>query len=281
LTLLHIRFEYYLVVYIGIGGAYVITWFKKVTAQSLLALSFIFFGIVFVLSLYSSQSRQDGQFAHAHFFMAEWINENLPPSGIEESGAYKDNPQPLYGILANWENGYIYTHIGKRAFVTNPGHCNFKIPSEFFMLTDEDDAFEYLKARNIEYVLVDTPNYSRYYYHRTQVNENNLPSLLSVVADNNQFQVVEGEYFETIMSRLYNFDGLGHTSEKSIVVRDNKLFTFDSFARAKEDINKNGGEIYGSDFRNAPIDFPPLEHFELIHSEGEWENGVKLFKVVE
>lgn len=274
LALLHIRFEYYLVLFIGVGAGYMITKHRYIMWGTLIV------GILFSISLWMNQVGSSSSFSDAYFKTALWLRENTADTGVADSGNYIDYKAPNYGILGNWETGYLYAYRSKRPQITSPSHCNYKEPSEFFMMSDENEAYKYAKERNIKYIIVDSPTLFRYFYHTAQAEKPTLQTR-RVNIQNETATLIESSYYKTIYARMYTFDGKEYAANNTFVVNSKEVKYFKDFEDAENYIKVNGGEYYSYDLKISPVPLQELKHFKLIHSEGEWLNGAKVFEVVD
>jgi hypothetical protein len=120
---------------------------------------------------------------------------------------------------------------------------------------------------------------NKYYYNLTQLKlENQLVAMNGTVNGANQL-FVNQNYFQSMGTRLYNFNGEAFTPTKVYTIPDNKtLSEFPTFADAKASGAK---DFFSIDTNSSPVPLEVLKHFRQIHSESDTRGGVKLFEVVD
>jgi asparagine N-glycosylation enzyme membrane subunit Stt3 len=279
LSIMRIRTEYYFVIFAGIGVAYLIENTRQMFwIVSGLAASF--------LLLYSSAWSQDLAnqnsslaFSNADYTMAVWMKQNLPDTGVALSGSYTDNVQPAYGILADWQLGYLYTYIGNKPFYAEPNFCHYLDPVKFFMMTDEAEAWSYLKANNLRYVLIKPVTLSKYYYYLTQLDQTDQFGSATGTVNNQQETFTDQKYYQRIFAKLFNFNAQGYVPDQIYTINSQKqLSTFTNFSDA---LKTGAGTYYSTDLNKSPIPVEPSKYFKLVHTESDNQGGVKLFEIVD
>lgn len=280
LSIMRIRTEYYFVISAAIGVAFLATETKKF-AYIALALSGIF------LLLYGSAWMQDLNnnvsslaFSSADYQMAEWMRTNLPDAGVALAGNYASGDQANYGVLADWQLGYLYTFIAKKPLLAEPNFCNFNIPTQFLMQTDEQQAYMMLKSRGIKYVLAKKIDLNKYYYYLTQTNQADQFAAVSGTVSGTKYTFIDQSFFERIGIRLFNFNGEAYTPTNVYAIdkTTKSLNQFDSFDKA---VAAGAGSYYSTDYNQSPVPLGALQHFKLVQSFNDSTGGVKLFEVVD
>jgi dolichyl-phosphooligosaccharide-protein glycotransferase len=154
----------------------------------------------------------------------EWMGTHTPETGVDYNKIY-DNatfsyPAQAYGVMSWWDYGHMITYIAKRIPNANPFQSGVAGPNgaaAYFMATSEDTANNILKNDGTRYVVTDVEMdtlkfwamatwyntsigvspYQRHYLVPSQVN----PDQYGAVTLN------EIPYYETMVSKLHNFDG--------------------------------------------------------------------------
>jgi oligosaccharyl transferase (archaeosortase A-associated) len=151
----------------------------------------------------------------------EWIQTGTPDPGISYYGPYESEgweyPSDSYGILSWWDNGHSITFISKRIPVTNPFQDHARKSAQFFLYESEESVNGIADSYGVRYVITDwrmknalframidwaniTPQ-SGYYTHSFKINATGkagVPSSLTTI---------DQHYYQTMISRLQNFDG--------------------------------------------------------------------------
>jgi dolichyl-diphosphooligosaccharide--protein glycosyltransferase len=154
----------------------------------------------------------------------EWLPAHTPDPGVDYLREYqKDNfvyPTTAYGILSWWDYGHYITFIGKRIPVTNPFQDNLVGPSgaaAFLLADSEQNGSKILDTSGTRYVITDTSlgtdklasvaiwsdnetgwyPYVRSFYQTDPAQKNQM------MRSNREFP----PYYQTMMTRLHNFDG--------------------------------------------------------------------------
>ena len=154
----------------------------------------------------------------------EWLGNNTPDTGVNYYEIYNQNtfqyPSTAYGIMSWWDYGHLITYIAKRIPNANPFQQGVTGPdgsAAYFMTTSEDTANAILDADGTRYVITDydmdtgkfwamatwyntteagAPYQTEMYYASQSNPDSYQPILLN-----------EEPYYQTMVSRLYNFDG--------------------------------------------------------------------------
>jgi dolichyl-diphosphooligosaccharide--protein glycosyltransferase len=252
------------------------------------------------------------------------MKENTPdPFGDPDSyyGLYKSPPasenysypESAYGVLAWWDYGYWITRIAHRIPNANPSQDPRHITrvASFFTSQEETSVNETIQELGTAYVIVDYETAlskfwaivtwagkeeSEFYDIYYEPQENQLAPRV----------VFYPEYYRTLSTRLYNFDGKAVTPVSSIVIsfRQNlsqggiiyKEITdvkqFGSYEEAGAYVSSQNSANYRIVSDNpfiSPVPLEALEHYRLIYSsESQVEQPgvgavpeVKIFEYVE
>jgi dolichyl-phosphooligosaccharide-protein glycotransferase len=241
---------------------------------------------------------------NAWFESLEWLRHNSPEPLDDANayyGLYKNPGEPggyvypksAYGVLAWWDYGYWISRIGRRIPYSNPGTNGTMGEAKYFMARDEASAASVIKDVNIKYVIVDDEiasydskffalptwiggTYQDYYdiYLQNQ-NGKYTPTVLFYPS-----------YYQTMVVRLYNFDGKQVVpSEINVVGYDNVVASDGRKYKAVNDIKKfnSTGEaeqfiasqkpkmyrIVGEDPYISPVALDALTDYKLVYSSSQ------------
>jgi oligosaccharyl transferase (archaeosortase A-associated) len=153
-----------------------------------------------------------------------WLQSNTPDTGVDyykshDSGSFS-YPAESYGILAVWDSGHWITFFSQRIPITNPFQDNLGGRSgaaAYFLSQNESQANDILHSLGGKYVItnsemaidtftnlvpwqsnsVDISPYIKWF----MLPDFNNPSRLHLI------HMYDRAYFQTMVSRLHNFDG--------------------------------------------------------------------------
>jgi dolichyl-diphosphooligosaccharide--protein glycosyltransferase len=227
-----------------------------------------------------------------------WVKENTPdPFGAPDfyyelyeppaPGESYKYPESAYGIMAWWDYGHWITRISHRIPISNPFQQGASQAAQFFTAQDETSANKIMDDLGARYVIIDfetaigkfwaiaiwagsedTEFYETYY----QLKKGELVSRI----------LFYPEYYRSLSTRLYNFDGKAVTPDSSIVISyqekvspEGKAFrqitskkTFASYGEATTYVSNQKSANYvivGTDPFISPVPLDALEHYNLIH----------------
>ncbi len=153
-----------------------------------------------------------------------WLQSHTPETGVDYFQSYDPGnfsyPAESYGVMAVWDAGHWITFFSHRIPVTNPFQDNLGGPSgtaAYFLSQNESKANDILRSLGGKYVVtnsemaidtftnlvpwqsnsVDISPYIKWF----MLPDVNNPSRL------NRIHMYDREYFQTMVSRLHNFDG--------------------------------------------------------------------------
>lgn len=152
----------------------------------------------------------------------EWMYTATPETGVNYTEIYDSKtfsyPQSAYGVMSWWDYGHMITYIAKRIPNANPfqqGVTEEAGSSNFFIETNESVANQVLGVAQTRYIITDIEMdtgkfYAMSTWHNSSVGvapyqmymiaPQGIDSYTSVLLNTN-------EYFQTMISRLHNFDG--------------------------------------------------------------------------
>ncbi len=191
-TLTQIRFDYYLVIAVGAGNAYLVGWIyqfvdlenvreditnvKPYQILVVVAILFVIAGPLVVTGATvaaadgSSQPGEMQQWTDS----LDWLSEETPEVGaygtgddprLDIYGAYENTDdfeyeEGEYGVIAWWDYGHYITTRGERIPVANPHQQNTGIAADFLLHDDEQGALEALdedvgEGEGVQYAMID------------------------------------------------------------------------------------------------------------------------------
>jgi dolichyl-diphosphooligosaccharide--protein glycosyltransferase len=253
----------------------------------------------------------------------DWLRRNTPVP-FDDPNSYYELPQPLprgesypypehaYGVLSWWDYGYWITRIGQRIPNANPSQDPEAVGNvaAFFTSQDQESANEKARELGSAYVIID---------HETATSK--FPAIMLWAGKDqadffdvywepqgntlNRKIYLHPEYYYSMSTRLYNFDGKEVIPESTKVISYEsrtdqagnilKVITdeqdFDSYQAAEEFISsqESGNQvIVGEDFFVSPVPLETLGHYNLIHGSeaiaplpNQAVPAVKVFQFVE
>ncbi|PKL60049.1 MAG: oligosaccharyl transferase, archaeosortase A system-associated, partial [Methanomicrobiales archaeon HGW-Methanomicrobiales-4] len=153
-----------------------------------------------------------------------WLAQNTPDTGLNFLRNYdKDSyelPPESYGIMSWWDYGHIILEIGNRPPNANP--FQFGVDGDygaarFFITTKEDVATNILDKLQTKYVMTDSEMDTGKFVPMAIWNNTETggtPFMQTYIIPNpdnpntgDQVPFFQKPYYETIVSRLHNFDG--------------------------------------------------------------------------
>lgn len=279
LSLMRIRTEYYFVLFSAIGAAFLVTETKRFAKLILTAV--IIFVIVYASAWWSDLQSNISSlaFTSSDYKMAAWMKENLPDTGVALAGKYETDVKAGYGVLNDWQLGYLYSYIANKPLLAHPNFCNYNLPVEFFMLTDENEAYQYAKNLGIKYILVKDMNLNKYFYYLSQLNRQTEYGMVSGTIRGDKYIFINPTYYQRMATRLYTFDGLAYTPESVLTINDDKVLS--EFTSYEEALATNPKAYYSIKPEMSPLPLAELKHFKLLQTFIDDNGEVKLFEVVD
>ena len=207
---------------------------------------------------------------------------------LEESFKY---PESAYGIMAWWDYGHWITRIGHRIPISNPFQQGASQAAQFFTAQDETLANKVMDDLGARYVIIDyhtaTVKFQAitrwagreetefFEVYHLQVNGELISALLFYP-----------EYYHSLATRLYNFDGKEVTPQDTTVIsyqekvsRDGKPYkeitSWESFpnydaATVYVSSQKSGNyRIVGEGPFVSPVPLEALTNYKLIYSSDD------------
>jgi dolichyl-diphosphooligosaccharide--protein glycosyltransferase len=229
----------------------------------------------------------------------EWMNTRTPDPGLDYYRIYDkatfSYPPQSYGVMSWWDYGHMITYIAKRIPNANPfqsGVAGENGAATFFLSQSEERTDAIADALGVKYVVtdieMDTGKFwamATWYnttagaapYHGTYL----VPDQ-SVSGGYSTVTLYDAPYFQTMISRLHNYDGSMGTPDKAYYIEYTttgspyptvvKAQLLD-VAAARADVeafNRNPNPGYQAAVLTpailSPLDpVPALRHYRLVH----------------
>ncbi len=230
-----------------------------------------------------------------------WMEKNTPDTGVDYLRIYNPDawtpPATSYGVMSWWDYGHMITFIAKRLPHANPFQQGVAGPTgaaAFFTATTEDAANGIADTLNTRYIMTDIEMDTGKFWAMATWDDSSsgiapyMQEFLFPDPEGNRAMismVYKQPYYETMVSRLHNFDG-------SLVVPENVTFveyiTPDSTgypyplitnalslpypaATAMVEQYKAtapegyGGVLISDSFYKPAVPVPALMHYRLVH----------------
>jgi len=236
-----------------------------------------------------------------------WLKENTPdPFGNPDfyyglhqpppPGQSYEYPESAYGVLSWWDYGYWISRIAHRIPNANPSQAAGAVTSvaSFFTSQDENSANKIIEELGSSYIIIDYE--TAFIDPRTAVGkfwailrwaEKDQAEYFDVYYVPQEDRLVpvllfHPEYYRSLSTRLYIFDGKAVVPETTIVVTLEEMATpegvllkvitgeeeFESYQEAEAHIlSQDSGnyKIIGLDPLTSPVPLEALEHYQLIY----------------
>ena len=250
-----------------------------------------------------------------------WMRENTPdpfqnPDFYYElykkpsAGKGYSYPESAYGVMSWWDYGHWITYIAHRIPNSNPHQTGAGGVARFFISQDENSASKILNKLGSKYVIIDNKMaMEEKFYAMAIFAGKNWSQFFGVY-----YQKADGkvkpvmlyypEYYRSMCSRLYNFEGnavipVNSTGVISYIERINKKGTkykkisdyklFPTYKEAKTFLKTHPDyRIVGTNPFISPVPLEKLKHYRLIHKSdssvtkqrGKKNSCVKIFEYI-
>jgi len=245
----------------------------------------------------------------------EWMQSVTPQTGVDYYKSYDARgftyPAESYGIMAIWDAGHWITFFAHRIPITNPFQDHLGGPegtAAFFLNLNESNANNILQKLEGKYIVTDSKMAVDTFTNLVPWQNNSVDIspyikyfLKSDPNDLTKLKIIhkfDGDYFQTMVVRLHNFDGsmtfpgtadyiqyeIRQTtqSETSDVPGYARVITNERSINASKidtttPLVKEGPELLPtqyanifSDLPNIPVQkVPALQHYRLVHESME------------
>ena len=253
----------------------------------------------------------------------DWMANNTPATGVDYYTIYDRDtftyPNLSYGVMSWWDYGHMITYIAKRIPNANPFQAGVSGPdgaAAYFMATDESTANTILDHDGTRYVITDIEmDTGKFWAMATWFNTTlaGAPYQMTVLIPGQTASssyspalLNENAYYDTMVSRLHNFDGSMATATAAYyveyadqnvthvlypVLTNAEAMNVSAAAARAAQYNQNAPAGYHADVLSPSIvlpitDVPALQHYRLIHESPTSElttntTDVKYVKVFE
>ncbi len=214
-----------------------------------------------------------------------------PPEG--ESYSY---PESAYGVMAWWDYGYWITRIGKRIPDACPGPYQGRADvARFFLSQDESSAREIREELNSPYIIIDHETATSKFWALTLWAEEEQTKFFDIyyVSQGERLLPVKlyhPEYYRSLSTRLYSFDGEAATPGKTFVIsyqekiaREGVFYKeitgaeeFSTYDEAEDYIssqNSGNHRIVSDNPFISPVLLARVKDYELVYSSEETITG--------
>ena len=205
------------------------------------------------------------------------------------AGERYEYPESAYGIMNFWDYGHWITRIAHRIPSANPFQAGARTTARFFVAQDESSANEVLDKLESTYIIIDNLMATGIFNAIAIWAEESEEDFLEIYyrdPDEGEagFKIFYyPEYYRSMCSRLYNFNGeavIPHNSTVVISFEEETTFlggaykqisstqTFATYEEAQEYLDSQTDPNYrivGIDPFASPVPLEELEHYQLRH----------------
>ena len=248
-------------------------------------------------SLYSQGTIMNGDWRES----LEWMGNHTPDPGVDYYGIFDTGgfkyPPGSYGVISWWDYGHQITFIAKRIPNANPFQAGVAGPTgvaQYFMTQDENYANSIADKIGTRYVItdieMDSPKFwAMATWFNSSAGDTPYNPAYYLPSDNSgHYQLVKlnnQSYYETMISRLHNFDGSmtdpskvyyieyqlpGLTGLDEPLITQAQIMSAGDAKNRSEEFNRNAatGNLANvvSQAVFLPVDtVPALRHYRLVH----------------
>jgi len=230
-----------------------------------------------------------------------WMENNTPQTGVDYLTVYDKKsfsyPNTSYGVMSWWDYGHMITYIAKRIPNANPFQAGVVGPdgsAAYFIATNESTADAILDHDGTRYVITDVEMDSgKFWAMATWYNSTAAaaPYQMTVLVPDQTGTGYQSAllntnlYYETMISRLHNFDGSMTTAsaayyveyaDESVshvsypVLTTAEAMNVTAAAAKAAQYNKNAPAGYHAAVLSSSLilpvtDIPALQHYRLVY----------------
>ncbi|MGB6874122.1 MAG: oligosaccharyl transferase, archaeosortase A system-associated [Dehalococcoidia bacterium] len=237
-----------------------------------------------------------------------WLKDNSPEPFGDPDFYYElypprdefEYPESAYGVMSWWDYGYFIMQISHRIPNANPGQAGAVQAGQFFTAQNESSANKLADELGLKYVVIDYAMPITKFYAMVEWAEKSLNEFYEVyyVPTEQQWAYLfYPAYYNSIVVRLYNFDGKAVTPTESIVMSyEEKEYEgekykeitswqpFSSYEDAQAYVaSQTSGNyrIVGVDSFSSPVPLEELNSYERVYPDPDATTTtatVKIFK---
>ena len=226
-----------------------------------------------------------------------WLRDNSPEPFDDPDFYYEiyppradfEYPETAYGVMSWWDYGYFIMQISRRIPNSNPMQAGAVRAGQFFTAQDEDSVNELIDRYKLgsKYVVIDHTMPTTKFYAMAEWAGSNVDEFRGVyyqrMQDGTMMPIVlyYPTYYQSIVVRLYNFDGKAVTSTQPIVIsyeekeyggEKYKEITSGQYFSSYEDARayveaqtSTNYKIVGANPLDSPVPLEELNSYELVH----------------
>jgi asparagine N-glycosylation enzyme membrane subunit Stt3 len=147
LTFAKIRTEYLYLIFMAIGTGYFAARYPKITFL------IIGFSILCFYNIFRYDIKMSSYFKVQDYLAAEALR-NLPSSTALPAEIKNVYETPAYGVLADWEMGYLFSYVSGKAMVATPNLCNISAYAKILGQKNPELAKEILQKNKYKYLVI-------------------------------------------------------------------------------------------------------------------------------
>ena len=226
-----------------------------------------------------------------------WLRDNSPEPFDDPDFYYEiyppradfEYPETAYGVMSWWDYGYFIMQISRRIPNSNPMQAGAVRAGEFFTAQDEDSVNELIDRYKLgsRYVVIDYTMPISKFYAMAEWAGSNVEEFRGVYYQRMQDGTLMPRvlyyptYYQSIVVRLYNFDGKAVTSTQPIVIsyeekeyggEKYKEITWGQYFPSYEDARayvaaqtSTNYKIVGDNPFSSIVPLEELNSYELVH----------------
>ncbi len=213
--------------------------------------------------------------------------------GGKQYPEYLASPIPDYTVSAWWDYGYWIARIGHRVPNANPAQNTEAVERiANLFLSEGDDYHEQVSTLKSRYLVLDNDTaFSKFHavVSWRGKDSNEYFGAYRVPDGSGEYKTIVlfyPEYYETLVSRLYNFNGEAVTPERTVVItyKDDTVLEakqFTDYRKAIEYVaNTPSTKIVSANPRTSPMPLEKMD-YELVYGSEELVNRMPEVKVFE
>jgi dolichyl-diphosphooligosaccharide--protein glycosyltransferase len=227
-----------------------------------------------------------------------WLRDNSPEPFDDPDFYYEiypprsdfEYPETAYGVMSWWDYGYFIMQISRRIPNSNPMQAGAARAGQFFTAQDEDSVNELIDRYKLglKYVVIDHTMPTTKFYAMAEWAGSNVDEFRGVyyqrMQDGTMMPVVlyYPTYYQSIVVRLYNFDGKAVVPNETIVISYEEKLTregdryneitnvwfFSTYEEAESHIAEQAADNYrivNANPLDSPVPLEELNSYELVH----------------
>jgi len=227
-----------------------------------------------------------------------WLKDNSPDPFDDPDLYYElyppradfEYPETAYGVMSWWDYGYFIMQIAHRIPNANPGQAGAVNAAKFFTAQNESASNELADRLDVKYVMIDYAMPIGKFHAMPEWADISQDEFYGVYYSPTQDGLLEPvrlyypAYYQSIVVRLYNFDGEAVTPTASVVISYEEKVTsggqeykeitdaqsFPTYEEAEAYISRQDAGSYRIASANpfdSPVPLEELSSYELIYPD--------------